>query len=81
MESLGKKERMYPSMADDNKEKVRYPSTKLPLSLLGDKKLNVGDEVTLKVKGKVKRISQDEYEEGFTIELRQGEIVSDTPKK
>lgn len=80
MESLGKKEKMYPSM-DDNKEKVRYPSAKLPLSILGKEKPGIDDEITLKVKGKVKKISKDDYDEGITIELREGEILSDNPKK
>lgn len=80
MKSLGTKERMYPSL-DDSKEKTHYPSVTFPFSLLEKEKINVGKDVMFKVKGKITRISQDEYSEGFTVDLREGESVSDTPKK
>ena len=72
MKNLGKKDRMYPSMAEDQKEpEVRYPSVRLPLSLF-DKKLSLDDEVTLSLKGRVTAL-ENEYSEEATIELKEGE--------
>lgn len=83
MKDLAFKERkdlrddMYPSMG---KKEKRYPNVTLPLHLLGDKDVNLNDEVTVTLKGKVTRVEKSEYDEDFCVRATLGEIKEEEKK-
>jgi hypothetical protein len=76
MKNLGIKNKttdMYPSMVGEDKENVRYPYVRLPLSLMnGD--VDLEQEITLVFKGKITRVEKSEYAEEFEVELLEGEV-------
>lgn len=69
---------MYPSMQG---EKMNYPCICLPYKLCPD--CEVGDEVTLILKGKVKNINLSEYSQDITFEISDGEVkeLNDSKKE
>lgn len=71
-----KKSDLYPTMAGEDKEKVRYPHACLPYKLFG-KGVSKGDEVTVVLTGKVTAVMQSEYSDEVTLELTEGEVKSD----
>lgn len=80
MKNLGTKDEMYPTVVENKEEpEIRYPSVTLPLSLLEDNNVELGDKVTLTLKGKVERIEKSKYSKDFSVELKEGEIV--TPQR
>lgn len=80
MQDLGEKSKstMYPSSVE--KDKVHYPGVTLPLKLLNGKNVDLGDEITLTLKGKITRVEKSEWSNDFSVELRSGEIV-EKPEK
>lgn len=62
---------MYPTAVDAKKK--HYPSVTLPYKLI-DKDCEVGEEVTLVLKGKINRIERSDYAENFSVELTDGEV-------
>lgn len=65
-----------PCCTDDGENEGRWP--RISVDIPGDFKhnLSVGDEVTLTVKGKVKRVSQsdDDYGNYIDIEMREADV-------
>jgi hypothetical protein len=75
MKDLGtKRAELYDHPASPKENKVDYPTVFLPLSILGDKKAELGDEVTLSLKGKIEGLEQTKYRKGIEIKLVEGEI-------
>ena len=71
MKDMGKnRASMYPTSVQEDKGKS-YPMVMLPLGLV-EKELQVGDEVSVKLKGKVKSINKNEYNSEFYLELEEG---------
>lgn len=64
---------MYPSMPGSEGNKMRYPSVTLPYKLLG-KDCELGEEVTMILKGKISRIEKSKYAEDFSVDLTDGEL-------
>ncbi len=83
MKSLGIKMKsegdLYPSMTGSPENKVRYPSVSLPLSLL-DKDMDLGEEVTLTLKGKITRVEKSKWAEEFSVDLTEGEAQENESK-
>lgn len=79
MKDLGKSAEadIYPSVPDGkgDKQEKYYPSITLPLDLIDKNELELGQEVTLTLKGKVTRTEQSKYCREFSVELRQGECI------
>lgn len=75
MNDLGtKNSSMYPTMeANDNK--MSYRSVTLPMAILGETDVEIGDEVTLTIKGIVKMKMEMDGCCDLTIEAREGEVV------
>lgn len=84
MKDLGTKSTLYPCSpcADgaSEKEKVYYPSVRLPLDFSGDKKLVIGQEIEVRFKAKVTFMEQSEYDSRLGLDLTHGEIV-EAPKQ
>ena len=82
MKNLGKKqESMYPTAVESGKNKVLYPAITLPLDLISDAGVDFNDEITLTIKGKITRVEKSKWAKDFSIEAREGEVISDKPKK
>lgn len=75
-----KKSDLYPTMAGEDKERVRYPHVCLPFKLFG-KGVSKGDEVEVVLKGKVTAVVQSEYADEVTLELTEGETKSEEKKE
>lgn len=83
MINLGKKidnPEMYPSMNGEDKQnkepKVIYKTVIVPLAIVGDTEPEIGDEITITIKGIVKSIIKDEYCEDLCIEAIEGKTNS-----
>ncbi len=75
MKNLGKTEaEMYPSMSKGSKTKKIYPTLRLPLDIVG-KDAELGDEVTLKIKAKIKGLENTEYSKEVTFQATEAEVV------
>jgi len=69
---------MYPtSVGKGKKQPKRYPHLTLPISVLDKKSVDIGDEVTMVIKGKVSRLEKSKYAEEFSIDLSSGELKGD----
>ncbi len=76
MKDLGMKSGdMYPSMAENDKEKVHYTQISLPLSIVDGEEPEIGDEITVTIKGKVKQIMKMDMCENISIEAQSGKVV------
>ena len=72
MQDLGTKEN---TMIDRPiKNRVSYPSIRLPLSMIG--KRRVGDQVTVILKGEIVSMEDTRYTKSFTVDAKKGEISS-----
>ena len=59
----------------DEKNKKIYPSVSLPLSVLGDKNIDLDEEVTITLKGKVTRVEKSKWAKDFSFEAKEGKLV------
>jgi len=56
------------------KKKI-YPKVDLPLSFIEKEDIDINDKITLKVKGRIAGMENNEYRKVITIELQEGEIT------
>ena len=78
MIDLGKVEKndvLYPSMAEKGKSKKYYPTVTLPLKLLGKKEVDLNDEITITLKGKVTRVEKSEHYNEFSLKATEGDLA------
>jgi len=83
LKDLGREEKEFydgPEIAK-GEPRINYPEISLPLDLVKDMDLNVGDEVTITVKGKISGLEDTKCNKSVTIEGKEGEIVKDTKSK
>jgi len=79
MENLGKKEpQLYDNPASPKeKERIRYPSISLPISIVKNEGADLETEVTLTLKGKISALEKNEWRQEVTIEVHEGELEVD----
>lgn len=69
---------MYPSMNGEDKvnkkKQIIYPHVNMPLAIIGENVPEVGQSVTLTLKGTIKSIIQTEHCEEVGIEVSEGEV-------
>lgn len=70
----------HPTSAPEMKEKKHYPSVYLPMEVLGEKKVNLGDKVTLHFNAEVSALREDEYSREVTFKLIEGEVNEEEKK-
>ncbi len=78
MKNLGKKSAMYPTSSPmDSKDHVHYSQITVPLDILDGEDVEIDEDITITVSGKVKAIRKDQYSEDITIEIRKGEVTEE----
>ena len=72
-----KREEMYPTMEKPGKKEIRYPSFDLPLKVVKGMDIEVDDEVTITVKGRISGLQDTKWTKAVTIEAHQAEVTKD----
>ena len=83
--NLGEKNRdamLYPkTAASEETDKVSYPEVRLPLKLISELNLKVGDDIEIVIKGKLTGMEDTKWSKTMSMEAREGEVKSSSSKK
>ena len=67
---------MYPTQpAEKPAKEKQYSHITVPLSILGDKKVKLNEEICICLAGKVKGMHKSDWADDLTIEVREGEVM------
>jgi hypothetical protein len=77
MMDLGKKQKeLYesPATAGEGKNKIVYPEIDMPMGIIEGISCKVGDDVEIKIKGKLVGMQDTRWTKRVTFECREGEV-------
>lgn len=68
-------EAMYPTSVEKGSSEKTYTTIRVPLKILGDKKIKKGDKIEVCISGEVTGIHDDEYSAELTMKAEEGELT------